>query len=156
SIGHAGNGTTNHIAILQLQRAFDVEFNVVPYNGSAPALNDLLGGQIDAIIDQLPSSIAHINSRKLRALAVTSSKRAKDLPEMRTLAEAGAEGFEVVTAAGLLVPAGAAATTVNTLNDALNKALNAPEVKERLAKMGSEALPTTPSEFGEFLQGEVA
>ncbi|GAA5236029.1 tripartite tricarboxylate transporter substrate binding protein [Verticiella sediminum] len=156
SIGHAGNGTTNHIAILQLEQALGVKFNIVPYNGSAPALNDLLGNQIDAIVDQLPSSLPHLNGGALRPLAVTSAHRAADLPDVRTLREAGVADFEVVTASGLLAPAGVPQAIVEKLNDALNQALREPAVNERLTGLGTEVQVTTPVEFGKFLQGEVA
>lgn len=87
SVGHAGNGTTNHVAILQLQQITGARFTVVPYKGSGPALTDLLGGTLDAVVDQLPSSLSHLRADKLRALAVTTPTRAADLPKVPTLAE---------------------------------------------------------------------
>lgn len=155
SIGHAGNGTTNHIAILLLQKALGINFTVVPYNGSAPALNDLLGQQIDVIVDQIPSSLQHLRAQTLRALAVTSAKRAADLPDVATLQQEGVENFDVVTASGLLAPANVKPEVLQILSKALNDALNAPAVRERLSSLGTETRPTTPGEFDEFLQGEV-
>jgi len=156
SIGHAGHGTTNHVAILLLQSALDIEFNVIPYKGSAPALNDVLGEQIDAIVDQIPSSLQHLQAKSLRALAVTSQKRAADLPEIPTVAEQGVAGFDVVTASGLLAPAGVDPEIINTLNRALNEALQKPSVRDRLISLGTQSTPTTPAEFDAFLQSEIS
>lgn len=154
-MGHAGNGTTNHIAILLLQEALDLKFTVVPYNGSAPALNDLLGQHIDVVVDQIPSSLPHLQADALRALAVTSTERAADLPDVPTLQEEGVDDFEVVTASGILAPAGVDPEHLKTLSTALNAALNVPAVRERLSSLGTEVRPTTPSEFETFLLGEV-
>lgn len=154
-MGHAGNGTTNHIAILLLQQALDIKFTVVPYSGSAPALNDLLGQHIDVIVDQIPSSLPHLQANALRALAVTSTERATDLPDVPTLQEVGVADFEVVTASGILVPAGVNPEHVQTLSAALNTALNSTTVRERLSSLGTEIKPSTPSEFGTFMFGEV-
>ncbi len=155
SVGHAGNGTTNHIAILLLQQALGVKFTIVPYSGSAPALNDLLGKQIDAIVDQIPSSLQHLRANTLRALAVTSRERAVDLPSVPTLQQEKVENFDVVTASGLLAPAGVAPEVMQTLSKALNDALKTPAVRDRLNSLGTETRPTTPQEFETFLKGEV-
>lgn len=93
SIGHSGNGSTNHLAVLRLQQAASVRFNIIPYKSMGPALNDLLAGQVDAGIDQIPSSIGHIRAGRLRAIAVTSLGRATELPDTPSLHEAGGQGF---------------------------------------------------------------
>ena len=156
TIGHSGNGTTNHIAILQLQDALKVDWVIVPYKGSAPALVDLVGGQIDSMIDQTSSSLAQIRAGKLRALAVGTRARIADLPEVPTLQEEGVASFEAVTPSGLFVPAHTPPEVVRTLNAALNNALADPAVKKRLADLGSEVRVTTPAEFDGFMRDEEA
>jgi tripartite-type tricarboxylate transporter receptor subunit TctC len=154
TIGHSGNGTTNHIAILQLQDALKVEFNIVPYKGSGPALVDLIGGQIDSAIDQTSSSLPQIQGGKLRALAVATSSRIADLPDVPTLQEQGLRNFEAVTPSGLLAPAKTPPDVVKTLNTALNKALADPAIRKRLAELGSEVRPMTAEQFERFLKDE--
>lgn len=154
SIGHAGNGTTNHIAIIQLQQSLGVNFTVVPYKGSAPAINDLLGAQIDAVVDQLPSSMANLTAGKLRALAVTSATRSKDLPETPTINELIQTDFEVVTASGLIAPAQTPVAIIEKLNQALNQTLKDPDIQQRLAALGSIPSPMTAGLFQDFLRNE--
>lgn len=156
SIGHAGNGTTNHAAILQLEQAANVKFNIIPYKGSGLAITDLLAGQIDAVIDQLPSSFPHIQSGKFRPLALTTSERSSDLPNVPTISELGMKGFNSSTTAGLVMPAQTPENIVLILNKALNTALDDPEVKKRLKALGSDVKPSTPSEFKAFLDQEEA
>lgn len=154
TIGHSGNGTTNHIAILQLQDALKVQFNIVPYKGSGPALVDLMGGQIDSMIDQTSSSLPLIQGGKLRALAVGTRARIADLPNVPTLAEQGVQDFEAVTPSGLLAPARTPPEVVKTLNAALNKALADPAIAKRLAELGSEARPMDADQFAAFMRDE--
>lgn len=154
SIGHAGNGTTNHAAILQLEQTANVKFNIIPYKGSGPAITDLLAGQIDAVIDQLPSSFPHINSGKFRPLALTTSNRSSDLPNVPTISELGLKGFNASTTAGLVMPARTPDNIVLILNKALNAALSDPEVKSRLKALGSDVKPSSPAEFKAFLDQE--
>jgi tripartite-type tricarboxylate transporter receptor subunit TctC len=156
SIGHSGNGTTNHIAILQLQEALKTEWVIVPYKGSAPALVDLVGGQIDSMMDQTTSSLAQIQAGKVRALAVGTPSRIRDLPDVPTLQEQGVANFEAVTPSGLFVPANTPAEIVRTLNAALNQALSDPAVKKKLADLGSEVRVTTPAQFDRFMREEEA
>lgn len=154
SVAHPGNGTTNHIAILRLQEALNIQLNIVPYKGSAPALNDLLGKQVDAMVDQLPSSLPHIRSNKLRALAVTTQARATDLPDVATLAELGAPGFDISTATGILAPAKTPADVVAQVNKALNTALAEKDVQARIRQMGSIPTPMSVAEFQAYLKDE--
>ena len=154
--GHAGPGTTNHMAMLQLEDAARIRLNQVPYKGSAPALVDLMGGQIDLVIDQLTSSAPHIQSGALRALAVMSRERDPALPKVPTLREAGLTNFEATTATGLLAPAGTPAAIVDTINGALRKALAEGSVRSRLLNVGSVARASTPQELLASLQGEDA
>ncbi len=154
TIGHSGNGTTNHIAILQLREALKVDWVVVPYKGSGPALIDLVGGQIDSMVDQTSSSLPQIQGGKLRALAVGTRTRIADLPGVPTLQELGLKDFEAVTPSGLFAPASTPAEIVKTLNAALNKALADPGIAKRLAELGSEVRPMSAAEFGKFLREE--
>ena len=154
SIGHSGNGTTNHIAILQLQEAIAGKFNVISYKGSGPALVDLMGGQIDSAFDQTSSSLPQIKAGKLRALAVATKARIADLPQVPTLQEQGLANFEAVTPSGLFAPAKTPAAIVKTLNAAVNKALADPAVKQKLADLGSIVTPMTSEQFDRFLREE--
>jgi tripartite-type tricarboxylate transporter receptor subunit TctC len=156
SIGHAGNGTTNQIAILLLQQATGVSFNAIPYKGAGIGVNDLLGHQLDAFIDQLPSSLPHIQAHQLRALALTTKDRVKDLPDVATMQELGLKNFDVSTTTGLLAPANTPVDIVHALNRLLNKALAEPEVQKRLRDLGSDAQPTTPEAFTAYLRSEDA
>lgn len=156
SIAHSGNGTTNHIAVLQLQDALKVSFNIIAYKGSGPALVDLMGGQIDSIVDQTSSSLALVKGGKLKALAVGTKTRIADLPDVATLSEQGLKDFEAVTPSGLFAPAKTPPAIVKTLNAAVNKALADPAVRKKLADLGSEVRVTTPEQFDQFLKDEEA
>lgn len=154
NMGHSGLGTTNHIAVLLLQEAARVQFTLVAYKGQAPVLTDLMGGQIDATVDQLPSSLQHIVAGKLRPLAVTSSARVRDLPEIPTAQELGLKDFEAVTPSGLAAPAKTPPAVVATLSDALIEAVKDPAVAKRLAALGSDATPLSSEAFGKMLREE--
>ena len=154
TIGHSGNGTTNHIAILLLQDAMKLDFNVVPYKGSGPMLVDLVGGQIQSAIDQTSSSLAQVQAGKLRALAVATRKRIPDLPDVPTLDESGAPGFEAVTPSGLLAPAGTPPQIVKVLNAAVNHALADPAIQKKLRSLASEIQPMSPEEYTAYMQKE--
>ncbi|WP_422016442.1 Bug family tripartite tricarboxylate transporter substrate binding protein [Reyranella sp.] len=155
-IGHAGNGTTSHLAILRLQQRLDARFAAVPYEGSAPAIAALLAGNIDAVVDQLPNSFGQLRAGAVKPLAVTSLKRAADLPETPTLNELGLKGFEVVTVAGLLAPAKTPPATVRILADALQKVLDDPAVQAKLKSLGSEPRALTPDAYDALLKQEDA
>jgi len=156
SIGHSGNGTTNHIAILLLEDAMKLQFNVVAYKGSGPMLVDLVGGQIDSGLDQTSSSLPQVRAGKLRALAVCTRKRLADLPDVPTLDESGATGYEAVTPSGLFAPAGTPPEVVKVLNAAIGHALAQPAIQKRLAELGSEIRPMSSEEFTKFMQEEEA
>ena len=156
TIGHSGNGTTNHIAILQLQDALKVAFNIVPYKGSGPALVDLMGGQIDSMVDQTSSSLPQIQGGKLRAIAVLTRARVADLASVPTLREEGLTDFEAVTPSGLLAPAKTPPEVVQALSVALGKALADPAVKKRLTELGSEVRPMSVAQFDRFMHDEEA
>jgi len=154
TIGHSGNGTTNHIAILELQDALKVQFNIVPYKGSGPALVDLVGGQIDSMMDQTSSSLPQVRAGKLRALAVGTPQRLADLPDVPTLQEEGVKDFEATTPSALLAPAKTPPDVIRALNLALGKALADPAVRAKLKNLGSEIRVTSPEQLDAFMRDE--
>ena len=156
TIGHPGNGSTNHLAILRLQKALDVTFNVIPYKSNGPALNDLLAGQIDSVMDQIPASIGHVRNGRLRAIAVTTLQRAAQLPDTPTLAETGVKDFSATTPLMLMAPAGTPPEIVKKLNEAVADSLADPLVKDRLSELGSETQAMTPDAVAAFMQNENA
>ena len=128
----------------------------VPYKGGAPAVADLIGGQIQVMFDNLPGQIAYIKSGRTRALAVTTAKRNAQLPDVPTMIESGVPGFEVTVWYGIFAPAGVPKALVAKLNADLVKTLNLPDVKERMAQQGADPAPTTPEQFAAFQKSEVA
>jgi tripartite-type tricarboxylate transporter receptor subunit TctC len=156
TIGHPGNGSTNHLALLQLQKAAGVKFNIIPYKSNGLALNDLLGGQIDGVIDQIPTSIGHIREGRLTAVAVTTAKRARQLPDTPTLAQSGVTGFDETTPLVLMAPAGTPVEIVNKLNAAVADAIADPTVGKREAELGAEVEALTPQALTAMLEKEDA
>ena len=156
SVGHSGNGTTNHVALLQLSQAAGLQFNIVPYKGSGPALTDLMAGQLDFVVDQLTSSANFIRAGNLRCLAVMSRERDPALPDVPTLREAGIVDFDASTQAGLLAPAGTPPAVLEVLNAALQKTLADPATAKALLELGSPAHPSTTQEWAATLKHEQA
>jgi tripartite-type tricarboxylate transporter receptor subunit TctC len=154
SIGHAGVGTTNHIAILQLQEALGTTFNIVPYKGSSPGLADLVGAQIDAFMDQVATSLPLVASGKLRALAMIGKSQAPELAKVPTTVALGYPNVDMVTAGCMLAPANTPPAIIEALNKALNDALASAEVKERLVALGAETQPMSVQAFNAFLRKE--
>lgn len=155
-IGHAGNGTTSHLALLRLEQRLGVTFTAVAYKGAAAATADPLGGTVDAVIDQLPNSLGQLRAGAFKPLVVTSLQRAADLPQTPTLNELGLKGFEVVAVTGLLVPARTPPATIKLLGDALQKVLDDPEVQAKLKGLGSEPRALSPDAFDALLKKEDA
>jgi tripartite-type tricarboxylate transporter receptor subunit TctC len=133
-----------------------VRFNIIPYKSNGLALNDLLAGQLDAVIDQIPASLAHIRGGRLRALVVTSLARTAELPDTPSLNELGVTGFDATTPIVLLAPAGTPPAIVKKLNDAVADSLSDPAVRNRLAELGAETKAMTPDELSRFLAREDA
>ncbi|MFO1079129.1 MAG: tripartite tricarboxylate transporter substrate binding protein [Reyranellaceae bacterium] len=156
SIGHAGNGTTNHIAILRLQVTEKVQLNVIPYKGSGPGLADLLAGQIDLYTDQLSTSLPQIKAGKLRALLVVAPERIAQLPEVPSLTDIGSPPFDGGTTAGLFARAETPPAILDTLNGACVAALKDPEVSRKLAELGAVVRPSTRAEFAAYLKDQEA
>ena len=151
-----GNGTVSHLAGELLQRASGVEFTHVPYKGAAQAMTDLLGGQVQSFMSSVPSALAQIRGGRLRAIAVTSAKRAAEMPEVPAIAESGYAGFDATTWYGLLAPAGTPAAVIKRLNAEVNRALGMPDVSGRLAAEGGEVLGGSPERFASLLKADHA
>ena len=152
----SGNGTVAHLATELLQREANVKLTHIPYKGAAQGINDVIGGQVQVYVSSVPTLIGHIKNGKLRPLAVTSAKRVDDLPQTPTVAESGYKGFDAVTWFGLLGPANLPAAVVANANAELNKALNAPDLRKKLEDQGLTVTPTSASEFGQLIQGDIA
>ncbi len=151
----SGSGTSIHMAgeLFKLRAGVDVAH--IPYKGSANAISDLIGGQVDYMFDNMPSAWPHVESGKLRALAVTTAERSATAPNLPTMQEEGFEGFDVSSWFGVIGPKGIPADVVQTLNKAIREALAKPEVRERFAGLGAVPADTTPEQFGEFIKTEV-
>jgi tripartite-type tricarboxylate transporter receptor subunit TctC len=156
TVASAGNGTSNHLAAELFQTMSGTRLVHVPYRGSGQALNDLLGGQVDLMFDNIPSSLPHIKSGKLRALGMTSATRSLILPDMPTLAESGLPGSEASTITGLGVPAGTPAAVVQKIDGAVTKALASPEVKTAFSGLGAEVVSLSGPEFSALMRSETA
>jgi tripartite-type tricarboxylate transporter receptor subunit TctC len=154
SVANSGIGTTNHVAILQLQNAAGVQFNVVAYKGSGPAIIDLLGGQVDVMVDQLSSSINNIKAGKFAALSVLSNARNPLVPDVPGTKEGGLPMIDTSTTTGLLAPAKTPAATLARFNAALNKALQEEETIAQLLRVGSIARPGPAEAFTALLKAE--
>ncbi len=156
SIGHSGNGTTNHVAILRLQVNEKLKFNVIPYKGSGPGLNDLLAGTIDCFADQLTSSMPHIQSGKLKPLMALGFERIPELPNVPTLKEVGCTPFDGGTTAGVFVRAETPRPLVDRLNEGVVAGLKDPNAHQRLRELGANVRPSTPEQFTEQLKADEA
>ena len=152
SIATAGNGSSNHLALELLVRQAKLPLLHVPYKGSGPAITDVLGSQVDGMVDQLSASIGHIREGRMKALAVTSRTRSAQLPNVPTLIELGVRDFEVGTFTGLFGPAGMPAPVVARLHAALRKALAVDSVREKYRSMGVEVMDMTQPEFAAYVR----
>jgi tripartite-type tricarboxylate transporter receptor subunit TctC len=156
--GSGGNGSAAHTTMEYLKMQTGTSFLHIPYRGTAPSVNDLVAGQVQAGFTGIPALLPHIRSGKLRALAVSSPKRLALLPDVPTVAETGVpgtKGFEADQWYGLVAPAGTPADVVALLNQHVNKALASEEVRARLAAEGAEATPATPQVFAGLIAAEI-
>src|SRR5437870_327299 len=154
--GSTGIGGGNHLAAELFGLASGARFNHIPYKGSAPALADLLGGQLAFMFDTVITSVPHVRSGKLRAFAVSSAKRASSLPEVPTMQEAGFAGFDMSQWQGVLAPAGTPRAAVQRLNAQIVKAMRAPDVHERIAVQGGNDIVTgTPEELAALIRADL-
>jgi tripartite-type tricarboxylate transporter receptor subunit TctC len=151
--GSSGNGTTQHLAGELFKSSTGVSFVHVPYRGAAPALTDLLGGQVQVLFEALPASIQHIKSGQLRALAVTTPQRSEALPDTPALAEF-LPGYEASGWTGFCAPKNTAASVIQTLNAVINECLRDPKVKARFTDLGAMTSGGSASEFGQLIVKE--
>ena len=155
NFGSGGPGSTPHLAGEMLKTMAGLEMTHVPYKGGGPALADLVGGQIQLMLENIPSTLPFVKSGKLRVLAVTSKKRSPTVPDVPTLDEAALKGYELTGWNGLFVPRGTPRAIVNQLHAETVKALAAPDVKERLAAMSAELGGESPEKFAVFVKAEI-
>ena len=157
NMASSGNGTSIHLSgelFKSMSGTFMLHF---PYRGSSPALLDMLAGNMDVMFDNLPTSLPHIKSGRLKALAVTSAQRSAVLPDVPTVEEAGQlKGFEASSWFGLLAPAGTPAEVVNRIQQETAKALNSPAINEKLLAQGAIPSGNTPQEFAKLIDSEIS
>ncbi len=154
--GSSGVGATDHIAAEMFSSMAKVKYVHVPYKGSSPALVDLASGQVAMIFASMPSAVPYVRSGRVRCLAVTGAKRAEVMPEIPTIAESGLPGYELTTWYGIMFPAGTPVEIVARMNTEINRAINLPDVRERLAAVGAEPLGGTPEAFAAVIKSDVA
>jgi tripartite-type tricarboxylate transporter receptor subunit TctC len=148
----SGNGSAQHLAGELFKQKAGVDMTHIPYKGGGPALNDVMGGQVPVFFANIASGLAHVKAGKLRALALTGGKRASSLPEVPTMAEAGVPGYEVYEWNAIFAPAGTPAPVVEKLAAAIAKAVQSPEVKDRVATLGGELAGYGPKEAEKFVR----
>ncbi|WP_171020019.1 tripartite tricarboxylate transporter substrate binding protein [Hydrogenophaga sp. 2FB] len=156
TIASAGSGSLSHLSAELLRSSAGLDLLHVPYKGAAPALSDIMGGQVMSIIINIPSVLPHIANKRLIPLAVTSAKRAVALPDVPTLMESGVSGYDTVAWFGLLAPARTPPEVVQKLHAQLQQALRQPEVRDTLTRLGAESSGAGPQEFGPFIRSEMA
>src|ERR671914_25933 len=151
-----GNGSSSHIAAVLYETNAGVKLTHVPYKGVGPALTDLMSGRIELMFNSIVAILPHIQSGKLRALAVTSKRRSTLLPDVPTLAEAGLPEYEAGSWYGILAPAGTPSAIIERLHKEIVKALKDPEVQKRLSGEGADVIGSTPQEFAAHIKAELA
>jgi tripartite-type tricarboxylate transporter receptor subunit TctC len=148
----AGNGSSNHLSMELFKRMATLNLVHVPYKGSVPAVTDLIGGQVDAMFDNVPNVIQHVKAGRLRALAVSSATRSPLVPDMPTVAEAGVPGFDVSVWFGVMAPAGTPPAIIARLNSEANRILQLPDVVELFKQQGVQPRGGSPQAFGQWIQ----
>jgi tripartite-type tricarboxylate transporter receptor subunit TctC len=154
--GSSGVAGGAHLAGEIFKTAAGVQLTHIPYKGGAPALADLLGGQIPIVFDPIPTSINQVRAGKLKALGITSARRSSLMPELPTVAESGLPGFDVAAWFGLYAPAAVPREVVVKLNADVNRVLQLPDVKEKFAALGAESMPMGLDQFATHLRSEIA
>lgn len=156
NIASPGAGSSQHLAGELFAATAGIAMVHIAYKGGAPALNDVVAGQVDLMFNVLPSALPQIQAGGVRALAVTGTRRSETLPHVATMAESGLPGYSAVTWNGILAPAATPLPVIDRLNKAITLVLSQPAVVERLRGMGQDVLTSTPSEFAKFLAEETA
>ena len=154
--GSAGNGSANHLATERFAHMAGIKLVHIPYKGGGPAVISIVQGETTTLLATIPSSIQHFKTGRLIPLAVSSAKRSAALPDLPTIAEAGVPGYEAIEWQGLMVPTGTPQTVIRTLYQATAKASQIPEVREKVAALGSEFVNSTPEEFDQFVKRELS
>lgn len=154
SVASAGSGSSNHLALELLMRMANLKLLHVPYKGSGPAITDLLGSQVEAMMDQLTASIGHIREGRIKPLAISSPKRSPLLPNVPTFDESGVKGYEAATFTGIFAPSGVAPEIVQKLSSALKKAMSNEGVRERYRGMGVEIMDMGQAEFAAYVRAD--
>jgi tripartite-type tricarboxylate transporter receptor subunit TctC len=152
---HSGQGSSNHLVSELFQMLTGTRFVLVPYRGAAPAMNDLISGQVETFFDQASTTVPQVAGGTARALAVTAARRMPALPDVPTFAELGIANFEVLNVTGVVGPAGLDPSIVAKLHAATLKALADPKVREGFAKLGVEVVGSTPAEFAAFIKDDL-
>lgn len=155
SYGSVGTGTSNHLEGELLKNMANIFMVHIPYRGSAPALTDVMAGQVDVMFDPIASTGPFIKAGKLRALAISTSKRSPAMPDLPTVAESGLPGYEAVPWLGLVAPVGTPSAIVDRLNKEVTAIMEEPEMKERLRGWGLDPVGNSPAAFGSFIGSEV-
>lgn len=155
SSASAGNGTSQHMTLELLGFRTGTQFVHVPYKGSGPAIQDVIGGQVDMMFDTTVVAGPHIQSGKLRAIAVSSAKRLESMPNVPTIAESGVPDFEVVSWQGIFVPAGVPKPIIDRLHEEIMKILQTTEMQDRLKSLGMQPSSRTPDQVAAFQKAEV-
>src|SRR5437763_2199576 len=154
TIASAARGSSNHLAIELLMRQANLELLHVPYKGSGPALTDLIGSQVESMMDQLTASIGHIREGRIHAIAIASRKRSPDLPDVPTPDELGVKGYEASNFTRLFAPAATPGPVVEKLAAALRKAMASDTVRERFRSMGVEVMDMTREQFAAYVRAD--
>ena len=156
SYASTGNGSSNHISMELFKSLAGVQIVHIPYKGSAPAVTDLLGGQVHLMFDNVPNVLPHVKAGKLTALGQTGVKRSALISDIPTVAEAGVPGYEVTVWFGLVAPAGTPREVIQKLNAEMLRILAMPDVRERFLAQGVEPAGGTPEQFGEHIRAQMA
>ncbi len=156
SYASSGNGSAQHLAGALFESAAKVDMVHIPYKGGGPALNDVIGGQVPLFFGNLASTLQHVQSGRLKPLAVTSGKRSALLPNVPTLAETGVAGAEIYEWNAVFVPSGTPEPVVQRLAAALQAAIDSPEVRSRIAQLGGESQRMTPDEAQQFIRTQMS
>ncbi len=156
SYASTGNGSSNHISMELFKSLAGVQILHVPYKGSAPAVTDLLGGQVQVMFDNAPNVLPQVKAGRLRALATSGAKRTPLAPDLPTVAESGVPGYELEVWFGLVAPAGTPREIVEKLNAEVTTILAMPDVRERFLAQGVEPLGSTPAQFAEHIRAQMA
>jgi tripartite-type tricarboxylate transporter receptor subunit TctC len=154
TFGTAGSGSSMHLFMEVLKMMAKVDITHVPYKGSGPAVQDLMGGQITMVFDSMPGSWPFVAAGKLKPIAISSAKRSTTAPDVPTVAESGVPGYDYVSWLGLVGPAGMPKEVVTRLATELKRALAKPEVRERFAKAGTPVMERGPEEFAQYIRAE--